>query len=107
LGQNWPETGGIQAFLGQIPVKLTGNFFARNREFNFVEQGIHFRRTGNSKRSLRCKRRNYGHHVHRQRGNRLFGARNWMVPRSCLHQILMIEASQTPPRRWQGYRISR
>jgi hypothetical protein len=41
---------------GQFPVKLTGNFCARNREFGFVEQGIRFHGTGNSKRSQHYER---------------------------------------------------
>jgi hypothetical protein len=73
LGPNWREIGGIQAFSGQFPVKLTGNFFVRNREFGFVEQGIRFHRTGNSKRrkrNARYERRDYAHRLHQQRENR-------------------------------------
>jgi hypothetical protein len=59
---------------GKFPVKSTGNFFARNREFSFVEQGIQFRGTGNSKRrkrNLRCKWRDCAHRLHQQRENRM------------------------------------
>jgi hypothetical protein len=73
LGPFWRESAGIQAFSGQFPVKLTGNFFLRNREFSFVEQGIQFRGTGNSKRrkrNSRYERRDYAHRWHQQRENR-------------------------------------
>jgi hypothetical protein len=47
-GPFWRKNGGIQAFSGKFPIELTGNFFARNREFGFVEQGIQFHGTGNT-----------------------------------------------------------
>jgi hypothetical protein len=40
-----PRNSGVS---GQIPVKLTGNFFPRNREYDSVEQGIQFHGTGNT-----------------------------------------------------------
>jgi hypothetical protein len=99
LSPFWRENGGIQAFSGKSPVKLTGNFFARNREFRFVEQGIfcteqgiQFRGTGNSERRLRYERRDYAHRLHQQRENRPFAVRNcigkpvgraWMAGRRC------------------------
>jgi hypothetical protein len=80
LGPFWRENGEIQAFSSQFPVKLTGNFFARNREYNsaeqgifFPEQGIRFGGTGNlkrRKRNLRCKRRDYAPRSREQRENR-------------------------------------
>jgi hypothetical protein len=73
LGLFWRETPGIQAFSGQFPVELTGNFFVRNREFDSAEQGIRFRGTGNSKRrkrNSRYERRDYARRLHQQRENR-------------------------------------
>jgi hypothetical protein len=75
-GPNWQKNGGIQAVSGKFPVKLTGNFFARNREFSFeeqgifcTEQGIQFRGTGNSKRCLRYERSDHAHRLQQQREN--------------------------------------
>jgi hypothetical protein len=47
-GPFWRENGGIQAFPVKLPVELTGNFFARNREYDSAEQGIRFGGTGNT-----------------------------------------------------------
>jgi hypothetical protein len=73
VGSVFAENGGIQGFSGIFPVKLTGNFFARNREYDSAEQGIHFRGTGNSKRrnrNLRYERRDCAPRLQQQRENR-------------------------------------
>jgi hypothetical protein len=53
-----------------IQFRRTGNTISRNREYDFTEQGIRFRGTGNSKRSLRYERCDYAHRLHQQRENR-------------------------------------